>query len=194
MYIRIEQVATVRQWTTVFRIRRQVFHDECGSGFELLPGPGAAGVHHFLACDGRGTGIATLSVVETTGEVGLHRQYGLAFPLDHRIARYSQLAVLPPYRGLGIAEYLIQEAQRQVIHPNSFDFGWLLFPAHRAAHCKLTRSFGFVARPEVFATDFGRCQVLVRDETAWRASQGAPGWRTTRLPREIEALEFCGAD
>lgn len=194
MHIRIEQVATVQQWTTVFRIRRQVFHDERGSGFDLLPGPGAAGVHHFLACDGRGTGIATLSVVETTGDVNLHRQYGLAFPMDHSVARYSQLAVLRPYRGLGIAEHLIQEAQRQVIHSNSFDFGWLLFPAHRAANCKLTRSLGFVARPEVFATEFGRCQVLVRDETASRASQGALDCQIGRLRREIEAPEFCGAD
>jgi GNAT superfamily N-acetyltransferase len=173
MNIQVQQVETVHQWTTVYKIRTQVFHEECGFAFERLPGPGAAGVFHFLACDGQGNGIATLSIVETTSDVGLHRRYGLAFPQDLSVARYAQLAVLRPYRGLGIPELLIQDAQRLVIHPNSFDFGWLLFPANRTATCKLTRTLGFVPRPEMFISEFGHCRVLVRDEIAWRAGLAA---------------------
>ena len=193
MNIQIERVETVQQWTTVFKIRTQVFQKEWGFTFERLPGPGATGVHHFLACDGKGNGIATLSIVETTSDIGLHRRYGLAFPEDHSVARYAQLAVLRPYRGLHIPERLIQNAQRQVIHPNSFDFGWLLFPANRAATCELTRTLGFTPRPEVFSTEFGHCRVLVRDETAWRAALAGPAEDATGQFLQEEG-EVCAAD
>jgi GNAT superfamily N-acetyltransferase len=192
MNIQIELVETIQQWTTVFKIRTQVFHKEWGFTFERLPGRGAAGVYHFLACDGQGNGVATLSIVETTCDIGLHRRFGLAFPEDQSVARYAQLAVLRPYRGLGIPERLIQDAQRQVIHPNSFDFGWLLFPANRTAACELTRTWGFTPRSEVFSTWFGHCRVLVRDETAWRAGLAGAGKDPTGQFSQEEAACAAG--
>jgi GNAT superfamily N-acetyltransferase len=175
MNIHINPAETIHQWTTVFKIRTQVFTNEWGFSFDPLPGPGAQGVWHFLASDDRGHGIATLSIVDTTLDLDLHQRYHMRFPQDDRVARYAQLAVLRPYRGLGIPEQMIQVSQSHVIHPESFDYGWLLFPAGRTADSQLTKSLDFKAHPAVLTTEFGACQVLIRDETAYRANQPQQG-------------------
>jgi GNAT superfamily N-acetyltransferase len=191
MNIQINLVETVHEWTTVFRIRTRVFTDEWGFAFDKLPGPGASGVWHFLASDDRGHGLATLTIVDTTLDHHLHQRHHMRFPQDNRVARYAQLAVLQPYRGLGIPEQIIQEAQSRVIHPESFDYGWLLFPAGRTAASNLTKSLGFSAQPEVLMTEFGACRVLLRDETAYRANLVRPEQRT--VPDEEWATDLVTA-
>jgi len=79
-------------------------------------------------------------------------------------ARYAQLAILKPYRNAALWKMLIEAAQRTVIHSNGFAAGWLLCPASHARSSSLTRNLGFAAKAPLLATEFGRCQVLVRRE------------------------------
>src|SRR5262249_779510 len=156
---------TDKQWAEMQDIRNQVFTVERGYSFTHLSGPGEAGVWHFLARDGRAA-VATLSVIETTGNRQVHQRYRLQFADDERIARYAQLAILKAYRKRGIFEVLIQTAQSSVIRPNGFAAGWLLYPAEHANSSLLTRSLGFTAEDPLLSTEFGSCHVLIRRECA----------------------------
>src|SRR3954454_24791329 len=66
--------------------------------------------------------IAALSVVETTGDVSLHDALEMSFPERARVARYTQLAVLKEYRGLGVPCSMLLEARRRFVVPNRFDY------------------------------------------------------------------------
>jgi acyl carrier protein len=178
--IRIEAVATDQQWAEMSGIRTQVFNTECGFSFRPLPGPGEAGVWHFLARDNQHA-IGTLSVVETTGDRQLHESYRLNFGENDRVARYAQLAILKPYRKRGIFEMLIEAAQSTVIRPNGFSVGWLLYPAAQAVSSRLTRFLGFTAEAALLTTEFGSCHVLTRRES------GVPQRRPTEQSLPIFA-------
>jgi hypothetical protein len=56
-----------------------------------------------------GDPVAVLTVVDTTGDAALHERFGLPFSTQDRTARYTQLAVLKPYRELDIPLKLITE-------------------------------------------------------------------------------------
>lgn len=163
--VRIEAVTTSQQWLEMLGLRTQVFTVEYGFSFQPLPGPGAAGIWHFLARDNRDA-IGTLSVVDTTGDRRLHHSYRLSFGETDRVARYAQLAILKPYRRRGIFKRLIETALGTVIQPNGFTVGWLLYPAGQARSCVLTQCLGFSAEDPLLTTEFGRCRVLVRRETS----------------------------
>ncbi len=163
-HIRIEAVNTNQQWVEMSGIRAQVFTTECGFPFTPLPGPGTEGTWHFLARD-NGDAIGALSVVDTTGDIQLHKRYRLRFEKNDRVARYVQLAILKPYRKRGIFKKLIEAAQSSVIRPNGFGVGWLLYPAEYAHSSMLTRSLGFKPEAPLLTTEFGRCHVLVRRES-----------------------------
>jgi acyl carrier protein len=175
--IRIEAVTTNQQWAELLAIRTRVFTMEYGFSFKPLPGPVERGLWHFLARDNQ-EAVGTLSVIDTTGDRQVHQQYRLAFGENERSARYTQLAILPPYRKRGIFEMLIEAAQQAVIRPNGFTVGWLLYPAARAHSCMLTRNLGFSAEKAVLQTEFGECYVLIQ-----RPSTEAQGtWSTERVP------------
>lgn len=163
--IRLEAVTTNQQWAEMLGVRTQVFTIECGFSFKPLPGPGEAGVWHFMARDNHDA-VGTLSVVDTTKDHQIHQRYKLRFGENDRVARYAQLAILRPYRKRGIFEMLIETAQRTVIHPNAFNYGWLLYPAAHPHSCELTQRFGFTAQAPLLTTEFGKCHVLIRRESS----------------------------
>ncbi|MBZ5509060.1 MAG: acyl carrier protein [Acidobacteriia bacterium] len=164
--IRIETVTRNQQWSEMLGIRTQVFTIERGFSYNPLPGPGETGVWHFLARDNRDA-IATLSVVDTTGDCQVHQRYRLSFEKNDRVARYAQLAILKPYRKRDIFKTLIEAAESTVIRPNGFAMGWLLYPAAQARSSMLIRSLGFTAEAPLLTTEFGKCHVLVRRESSW---------------------------
>lgn len=108
--------------------------------------------------------VAVVSVVETTGHHALHRRLGLTFHEGARVARYMQLAVLKPYRGLSIPVQLVLEARRQFVAPRRIDSTWLLFDADRARGSSFCRVLGFRASSKIFHTEYGRSRVLVWNE------------------------------
>lgn len=163
--IRIEAVTSNQQWAEMSEIRNQVFSKEYGFAFTPLPGPGDAGVWHFLARDNH-EAIATLSVLDTTEDRHLHERYHLSFGENVRVARYAQLAILKPYRKRGIYQMLIDAAQSTVIRPEGFAVGWLLYPAVQAHSSMLTQGLGFTVEGELLKTEFGNCYVLVRRESS----------------------------
>jgi len=183
--VRIEAVTTGRQRAEMSEIRKQVFTVECGFSCKPAPGSGESGVWHFLARD-NGVAIGTLSIVDTTGDHDLHQRFGLMFGARERVARYAQLAILKSYRGRGIFELLIENAQSTIIRPGGFAVGWLLYPAARARSCRLTQSLGFTAEAPLLATEFGVCNVLMRREP------GAP--RLDRMDASFSLLNPISSD
>jgi GNAT superfamily N-acetyltransferase len=118
---------------------------------------------HLLACVyPSGDPIATLSVVETTGSTALHSSFDISFAEHATVARFTQLAVLKPYRGLHVAVALVQEALSRCAMQHKFDYTWLLFNAARAQSSFLCRSLGFQASDKIFESEFGNMRVLVR--------------------------------
>jgi acyl carrier protein len=162
--IHIEPVSNAQQWAEMSDVRSRVFTGEYGFSFTPLPGPTQSGIRHFLARD-NGNAVGTLSVVDTTTDRELHQKYHLAFDHNDRVARYSQLAILRPYRKRGVFEVLFKTALATVIHPEQFTVGWLLYPAAHARSSRLTASLGFAAEDPLLTTEFGECHVLIRRET-----------------------------
>jgi GNAT superfamily N-acetyltransferase/acyl carrier protein len=169
--IRIDAVTTNQQWVETLGIRTQVFTNEYGFSVKPLPGPGERGIWHFLARDNNDA-IGTLSVVDTTGDSRGHQRYRLNFGKNDRVARFAQLAILKPYRKRGIFKMLTEAAENTVIRPNGFAVRWLLYPAERARSSVMVRNLGFAIEAQVLATEFGKCQVLVRRESSVRQMNG----------------------
>ena len=112
--------------------------------------------------------VAVLTVLETTGEEEMHSRLGLSFH-DERAARYTQLAVLKPYRGLNLPVRLILEAHRLFVGPNDIRYTWLLFHAERARTSSLCSLLGFSASSRRFLTEYGCSRALTRDEATMHA-------------------------
>lgn len=170
--VRIEVVHTDQQWAEVSSIRTQVFSSEYGYSISPLPGVSDSGFWHFLARD-KHDAIGALSVMDTTGNRRVHQQNRLSFGEKERVARYTQLAILKPYRNRGIFEMLIETAQRTVVRPHGFTVEWLLYPVALASSSKLTRCLGFTVETPTLATEFGKCHVLVRRELSLAHASGA---------------------
>jgi len=170
--VRIEVVHTDQQWAEVSSIRTQVFSTEYGYPISPLPGVSESGLWHLLARD-KHDAVGALSVMDTTGNRRVHQQNRLSFGEKERVARYTQLAILKPYRSRGIFEMLIETAQRTVVRPHGFTVEWLLYPAALAPSSKLTRCLGFTAETPTLATEFGKCHVLVRRELSLAHVSGA---------------------
>jgi hypothetical protein len=113
--------------------------------------------------------VAALTVLETTGDRELHGRLGLSFPDGQRVARYTQLAVLKPYRGRNLPLRLVLEGRRRFCGPMRIHYAWLLFDAERANHSSFCNLLGFSASRRSFLTDYGYTRVLTRDETSSRA-------------------------
>src|SRR5205809_5687546 len=132
MEITIEPVVTSENEVAMLRIRQQVFEHEMGITLTRLAGRGNSAPFHLLARDRDGDPAAALSVVDTSGDHELHESYGLKLHVGARVARYTQLAVLKPYRGVNVPLMLMLEAHRRFVTPGQFDYTWLLFDAQRA--------------------------------------------------------------
>lgn len=154
------------------RIRREVFEREQGIERGRLQIPDDADARHLLACtEPGGKPVATLSVIDTTGNQQLQDMYRLDISPSARTARYVQLAVLRAYRGLDIPLALILEAHRNYIVLGRFDYTWLLFDAERAANSSLCRWFAFVPSEHAFPSEYGISRSLLRDESASRSKE-----------------------
>lgn len=113
--------------------------------------------------------VAVLTVLETTGEEEMHARLGLSFSNNERVARYTQLAVLKPYRGLNLPVRLILEAHRRFVGPKEIRYTWLLFDAARARASSLCSLLGFSASSRRYLTEYGCSRALTRDETTMQA-------------------------
>lgn len=147
------------------RIRRQVFEEEMGRPLPALGAPeGAAAAHVIARVETTGEPVAALTVVNTTNETELCGQYELRLQSNARIARYTQLAVAKPYRGMNLPLMMILKGHQRVVVPGGYTHTWLLFDAKRAANSSLCMILGFSASERVFHSQFGENRVLMRDE------------------------------
>jgi hypothetical protein len=163
MDIVIEQITSSEDVTAMLEVWQQVFEREMG----IVPhrDGSSSGISHLLArLEQSGEPVGTLSVVDTSAQHQLHESLGLKFAPQARVARFTHLAVLRPYRGQNIPLAMMLEAHRRMIVPGEFDYTWLLFNVERAPGSFLSRLLGFNPLPQTFVSEYGcRCP-LVRDE------------------------------
>jgi hypothetical protein len=171
MRITIAAIKTAEEERAAEQVRYEVFKQEwkCSVAAPAC-GVTGAGLHLLARVEPSGDPIATLSVVDTTSATDLHARYGLHFEEGATSARYTQLAVVKPYRGMHVAFALMLEAERQFVSPHRFDYSWLLFDAVRASSsfCGL---LGFHAGSQVVKTEHGSMRVLVRAERQHRTAE-----------------------
>ncbi len=101
MEITVEQVTTDEDLEAVLRVRDQVFERELG--ITLVPSGASMNAHasHLIARVGPNREPAgSLCVLDTSDDNELHESCGLKFDPRTRVARYTHLAVLKPYRGM----------------------------------------------------------------------------------------------
>lgn len=200
MKIRIEAVTNVEQEAAAARVRREVFGTEwatelCRIAPEDLPRANQL-IARVLPED---EVVATLTLLDTTGNHTLHEKYGLPFNGIERVGRYTQMAVLKPYRGLNLPLYLLLEA-RQFFVLGSFSHTWLLFRADRAMASRFCRMLDFSASPHVVPGEEGPCRVLLRAEKTHKAD--VADMQTRRFldkvrPKQLQIVrtsETAGAD
>jgi hypothetical protein len=172
MEVTVQQVTTDEDLEAVLRIRDRVFLREMG--IRLAPKVASENGHvvHLIARGGPNREpVGSLSVIDTSESDQLHEGFGLKFEARSRVARYTHLAVLKPYRGMNVPLAIMIEAHRCVIVPRQFEYTWLLFDVERAANSFLSRRLGFTPMPETFVSKYGcRCP-LVRDERTLRSAQ-----------------------
>ena len=174
----IEMATSKEDLLSMRRIRQQVFEHEMGLTLPPLSVPeGVAAAHVIARVELTGEPVAALTVVDTTNDVDLCERYGLCLRPEARTARYMQLAVSKPYRGMNLPLMLILEAHRRFVEPGEFTHTWLLFDAKRAANSSLCRRLGFSASERAFHSQFGVRRILVRDE---RSAFCAQALRQTR--------------
>lgn len=189
MEITIEPVVNIEDEVAMFRIREQVFKREMDIPLARLTALDNPGSFHLLARVGLdGDAVAALSVVDTSGDHELHEGYGLKFPSLARAARYTQLAVLRPYRGMNVPLMLMLEAHRRCVAPGGFDYTWLLFDAQRAASSLMCKWLAFAASERTFASEYGHSRALLRDE---RAPKSQHAIRRTEQYVEQKLKAYC---
>jgi hypothetical protein len=110
-------------------------------------------------------------VVDTSDQHQLHESLGLRFDPQARVARFTHLAVLKPYRGKNIPLAMMLEAHRSLIIPGQFDNTWLLFDVEKAANSFLSRQLGFTLLPQTFVSEYGGRCPLVRNERSREAAR-----------------------
>jgi hypothetical protein len=161
----IEMATSEEDLLSMRRIRRQVFEYEMGLALPALSAPeGVATAHVIARAEATSEAIAALTVVDTTNETDLCGRYGLCLHPNARTARYTQLAVVKPYRGMNLPLMLILKAHYHFVVPGGYTHTWLLFDAKRAANSSLCAHLGFSVSERVLHSQFGVTRLLVRDE------------------------------
>jgi hypothetical protein len=171
MRISTTQVTTPEDTAAMLSIRRAVFEDEMRIKLDPLPAENGFVTYLLARVGPNQEPVGCVCVLDTTNNPQLHEELGLKFDPQARVARYTHLAVLKPYRGMNIPLAMMLEAHRSVIVPRKFDRTWLLFDVERAAHSFLSRLLGFNLLPQTFDSEYGRRQPLVRDENAPQAQR-----------------------
>ena len=170
--ILVETIASAAQAAEAAQIRAEVFGRECQCRIGDPMRDPRPSLHLIARWRPSGEPMAVLSVVETTGDTGLHQRSALPFGARARVARYTQLAVLRPYRGRHIPLRLIMEAHSRFVAPEPFEHTWLLFDAARAQDSLLCGLLGFRPAGGLVHTEFGVVRALVRDEPAGQMERG----------------------
>lgn len=165
MKVRLEAVTNVEQQAAAARIRREVFGTEWAIEVPRIDPHDFARVNQVIArvlpAD---EVVATVTILDTTGNRTLHEKYELAFGRFDRVARYTHMAVLKPYRGLNLPLYMLLEARQLYVIAGGFTYTWLLFPADRVMSSTFCKTLGFSASTQVVQGEQGRCRVLLRNE------------------------------
>jgi hypothetical protein len=187
MDIVIEKIVGGEDIDSMFEVWKQVFEREMGI---TLPRDSATGnISHWLArLKQSREAVGTLSVVDTSGRDELHDSLGLGFDPKARVARFTHLAVLKPFRGMSIPLAMMLEAHRSAIVPGQFDYTWLLFDVERAARSFLARQLAFTLLPQTFVSEYGcRCP-LVRNERTSEATRAIRDAESYVKERQIESV------
>ena len=172
MEIVLKTATSNEERDAMFRIRQEVFEREWGIALAQLRAYDETSALHLLAMVEPGAcPVAALTVVDTSGDQQLHESYGLPFAPQTRAARYTQLAVLKPYRGMDIPVRMIVEAHHRFIVPGRFDYTWLLFDARHATSSSLCQWLAFTASEQAFVSEYGFSRSLIRDEQALRCKR-----------------------
>lgn len=167
MLIKIAPVMTRADEEASWSVKREVFGLEMGIPMANLKLPSAAMVLQLLARDEEsGQPVATLALVETSGDAAARARYGLQFGPNSRSVRYTQLSVLKPYRGIQLSLRLILEGHRLFVEPGHFDYSWLVFNAELASSSLLVQLLKFAPSMATVPSDMGVSRVLVRNERA----------------------------
>ena len=167
MLIKISPVMTQADEEAAWSVKREVFGLEMGIPMANLKLPSAVKVLQLLAREEEsGRPVATLALIETSGDAAARARYGLQFRLNSRSVRYTQMSVLKPYRGLQLSLRLILEGHRLFVEPGHFDYSWLVFNAERASSSLLVQLLKFAPSMATVASDMGISRVLVRNEHA----------------------------
>jgi hypothetical protein len=170
MDIVIGQIESSEDIDPMLEVWKEVFEREMGI---VLPRDYASSkTAHWLArLEQTREPVGTLSVVDTSDEHQLHKSLGLRFNPQAKVARFTHLAVLRPYRGKNIPLAMMLEAHRRMIVPDQFEYTWLLFDVEKAANSFLSRQLGFTLLPQTFVSEYGcRCP-LVRNERSQEAAR-----------------------
>lgn len=165
MSVRIAPVITREDEEAVLYVRRQVFCIEMGVPMAKLKLPGDSNILQLLARDElTAQPVASLTLVDTSGNAEVNRRYGLVFGQTARSVRYTQLGVLKSFRGSKISLRLILEGHRLFVKPCQFDYSWLMFNAGRASSSLLCRLLRFTPGAITVASELGRSRALIRNE------------------------------
>src|SRR5262245_46127709 len=99
--IRLESVTDAEQAAAAARVRREVFGTEWSAELRSTSPDDRSRAYHLIArALPEEKVIATVTLLDTTGNEAMHKRYGLAFSRFDRVARYTHMAVLKPYYGL----------------------------------------------------------------------------------------------
>jgi GNAT superfamily N-acetyltransferase len=175
MQFSIEQARSAADLETVQYLENRVFRYEKRMEVPELMIPEGTAVMRMLArLVPTGEPVGTLTVMETTGNSELHARYGVPVRSDGngRVARFTRLAVLAPYRGQGLSMQLVIEAHRQFVVTQSIRQTWLLFDAGRAGTSLISTLLGYTVGPRSYRSEYGLCRVLFRDEMSIPAELG----------------------
>jgi hypothetical protein len=202
MKIKLEAVTNTEQQAAAARVRRQVFGTEWA--FELWPiapddlSRGNQLIARVLPDD---EVVATVAILDTTGNRSLHERYELPLGRFDRVARYTHMAVLKPYRGLHLPLYMLLEARRLFLIPGGYTHSWMLLQAERAISSTFCTTLGYSVSTRVVDGEQGRSRVLLRNEKSHEAD--AADMQTKRFldsiqPKPLEVVSICesagGAD
>jgi hypothetical protein len=170
MKIKLEAVTNLEREAEAARVRREVFGTDWAIELSRTAANDFTRPNQVIARVSPGDEVvATVTILDTTGNSALHQEYGLPFGAFDRVARYTHMAVLKPYRGLNLPLYMLLEARQLYVIPGGFSYTWLLFQADRAISSKFCTMLGFSASTRVVRGEQGRCRILMRDEKSHEA-------------------------
>jgi hypothetical protein len=170
MKIKLEAVTNIEQEAAAARVRREVFGTEWAIELSRIAPNDFSRANQVIARvlpDDQV--VATVTILDTTGNHTLHEKYELPFGRFDRVARYTHMAVLKPYRGLNLPLHMLLEARQLYVIPNGFAYTWLLFQADRAMSSRFCTTLGFSAGTRVVYGEQGRSRVLLRNEKSHEA-------------------------